>query len=337
MITFSQLREATTGRDGVKCSAEKSQFGGYRALCKRGSKTIYNSQVSYKDAATAKKHAEVYADAYYSQGEKAADRAVRAFQQKNASKQYVKEGVELDEGYKTPEEAKAFEDGKKAARAGKKYDDNPHKDDKLKLAWSKGHNKARAGKMRESVELDESLSAMIRKKHDKTKKDQADAKKNIALKQRLKKSGIEVKEEDLDENKKSHPQGSAKFYRGAMDKYKAKTPKKSPWDMYMDYKRTKKEGVTERRKDSAKDVYWQSYSLAIRHALAQAKKKGYEIDQDDIDREISFGSGKPGRGKTVRHTLPLKKNGKEQRKALHIQVYNRDTDKNPFELNSYIS
>jgi hypothetical protein len=97
------------------------------------------------------------------------------------------------------------------------------------------------------------------------------------------------------------------------------------------------ESVEEARKDSAKDVYWQSYSLAVRHALAQAKKKGFEIDQDDIDREISFGSGKPGRGKTVRHTLPLKKNGKEQRKALHIQVYNRDTDKSPFELNFYIS
>ena len=92
-----------------------------------------------------------------------------------------------------------------------------------------------------------------------------------------------------------------------------------------------------RRPDAAKDVYWQSYSLAVRHALAQAKKKGYEVDQDDIDSEITFGSGKPGRGKTVRHTLKLTKGGKPQKKALHIQVYNRDTDKSPFELNFYIS
>lgn len=51
---------------------------------------------------------------------------------------------------------------------------------------------------------------------------------------------IEVRKEEVDEqDKTSHPQGSAKFYRGAMDKYKAKTPKKSHWDMYMD-KRKKK-------------------------------------------------------------------------------------------------
>jgi len=95
--------------------------------------------------------------------------------------------------------------------------------------------------------------------------------------------------------------------------------------------------IEEARQDSAKDVYWQSYSLAVRHALAQAKKKGFEVDEDDIDKEISFGSGKPGRGKTVRHTLKLTKGGKPQKKALHIQVYNRDTDKSPFELNFYIS
>jgi hypothetical protein len=96
-------------------------------------------------------------------------------------------------------------------------------------------------------------------------------------------------------------------------------------------------GLKEARQDSAKDVYWQSYSLAVRHALAQAKKKGFEVDEDDIDREITFGSGKPGRGKTVRHTLKLTKGGKPQKKALHIQVYNRDQDKSPFELNFYIS
>jgi predicted kinase len=68
-------------------------------------------------------------------------------------KRGIKEEVELDEAYKTPEEAKAFEAGKKAARDGKKYGDNPNTDAKLKLAWSKGHNKARARKMgiRESI------------------------------------------------------------------------------------------------------------------------------------------------------------------------------------------
>lgn len=66
----------------------------------------------------------------------------------------IYEGVEMNEAYKTPEEASAFEAGKKAARSGKKYSDNPHKDGKLKLAWSKGHNK-----VRESVDLEEAKAS----------------------------------------------------------------------------------------------------------------------------------------------------------------------------------
>ena len=95
--------------------------------------------------------------------------------------------------------------------------------------------------------------------------------------------------------------------------------------------------ISEARKDSAQDVYWASYSLAIRHALAQAKKQGYEVDEEDIFSEITTGQGKPSKGKTVRHTLKLTKGGKAQKKALHIQVYNRGVSGNTFELNSYIS
>lgn len=89
--------------------------------------------------------------------------------------EYLKKGKEYHaEGYKSPAEAQAIADGKKAARQGKKYSDNPHKKGTPEFtAWSKGHNMAR---------------------------------------------------ESVEENKKSHPQGSAHFYRGAMDKYKAKTP-----------------------------------------------------------------------------------------------------------------
>ncbi len=68
-----------------------------------------------------------------------------------------KEDVELDEAYKTPAEAGAYEAGKKAARSGKKYDDNPNKKgSKEYTAWSKGHNEARAKGMKEEVELTES-------------------------------------------------------------------------------------------------------------------------------------------------------------------------------------
>jgi len=66
------------------------------------------------------------------------------------------ESVELDEAYKTPAEAGAYEAGKKAARSGKKYDDNPNKKgSKEHTAWSKGHNEARAKGMKEEVKLDE--------------------------------------------------------------------------------------------------------------------------------------------------------------------------------------
>lgn len=151
----------------------------------------------------------------------------------------------LREAYKSPAEAQALADGRKAARQGKKYEDNPHKKGSKEFtAWSKGHNSQRA----------------------------------------------------------------------------------------------KMKGIREaRRPDAAADTYFNSYSAAVQHALAQAKKKGFDVDEGDTDSQITFGSGKPSKGKTVRHTLKLSKGGKAQKKALHIQVYNRGTDKNPFELNSYIS
>lgn len=71
------------------------------------------------------------------------------------------EEVELDEDYKTPDEAKAYQDGKKAVGKGISYDDNPNKKgSKEYTAWSKGHNNARAEMIakrhaKEEVEVDE--------------------------------------------------------------------------------------------------------------------------------------------------------------------------------------
>jgi membrane protein involved in colicin uptake len=98
-----------------------------------------------------------------------------------------------------------------------------------------------------------------------------------------------------------------------------------------------RESVTEVRKDSAKDTYFNTYSAAVQYARAQAEKQGYEVDEDDWFRQVSAGKGKPSRGKTTRHTLKLSKNGKPARKGLSIQVYNRDTDNNTYELNYYVS
>jgi hypothetical protein len=52
----------------------------------------------------------------------------------------TKDLAPLAEAYKTPSEAKAYEDGKKAVAKKISYDDNPNK----YTAWSKGHNDARA-------------------------------------------------------------------------------------------------------------------------------------------------------------------------------------------------
>ena len=95
--------------------------------------------------------------------------------------------------------------------------------------------------------------------------------------------------------------------------------------------------LDEARKDSAKDTYFNTYSAAVQYAKAQAEKQGFEVDEDDWFRQVSTGKGKPGRGKTTRHTLKLTKGGKPVRKGLSIQVYNRDTDKNTYELNYYVS
>lgn len=95
--------------------------------------------------------------------------------------------------------------------------------------------------------------------------------------------------------------------------------------------------LDEARKDASADLYFNTYSAAVQHARAQAEKKGFEVVEDDWFNQVTTGKGKPGRGKTTRHTLKLTKNGKPVRQGLSIQVYNRDTDKNTYELNFYVS
>ena len=175
------------------------------------------------------------------------------------------------------------------------------------------------------------------------------------MKQRLKKSGIEVKE-NLDEATVKVKTTMADKVIANAKRFGVKATKtgadvvlsggKGKINDYLDAiigresmgnVSTIDESVTEARKDSAQDTYFDSYSGAISHALAQAKKQGYEVDDEDVFSEITTGQGKPGKGKTVRHTLKLTKGGKAQKKALHIQVYNRGVSGNTFELNSYIS
>lgn len=81
-------------------------------------------------------------------------------------------------------------------------------------------------------------------------------------------------------------------------------------------------------------VYHNSYSSAVQEAIDYANKKGYELNEDDIFRYISMDSKRPKHGQTTRVSIPIYKNGVEQKKMLHFQVYGM---KNKYELNAYIN
>lgn len=90
--------------------------------------------------------------------------------------------------------------------------------------------------------------------------------------------------------------------------------------------------LTESRVDY--QVYHNTYSSAVDAALEYAKSRGYEVDTDDVWREISVGPKKPKDGATNSASIGLLKNGKLQRKALQVQIYGMG---NKFELNAYIN
>jgi len=85
-------------------------------------------------------------------------------------------------------------------------------------------------------------------------------------------------------------------------------------------------------------LYHNTFSSAVQFARNEAENRGYELVENDWWTNVNMGKGKPKEGETTRATIGLTKNGKPQRKALHIQVYNRGNDiKYNYELNYYIS
>jgi hypothetical protein len=84
-------------------------------------------------------------------------------------------------------------------------------------------------------------------------------------------------------------------------------------------------------------LYHDSYSSAVQTALEVAKEKGYEVSDEEAFQQIGTGPAKPSSGKTNSLHLQLTKNGKPVKEMLHVQVYNRGTNTNPFELNMYVS
>ena len=85
------------------------------------------------------------------------------------------------------------------------------------------------------------------------------------------------------------------------------------------------------------EIYHKTYTSAVAEMVSFAKKNGYTIDEDDMFSKVTTGPGRPKNGKTVKHNLELIKGGKTQKKLLHAQVYNRDTNDKTFELNMYIT
>jgi len=101
----------------------------------------------------------------------------------------------------------------------------------------------------------------------------------------------------------------------------------------IDLAKLRKEEVDLQEK-SDYEVYHKDYSSAVQTAIKQAEKRGFEVDMDDWHDKVATGPKKPSSGKTNSFSVKLKKDGKESKKALHLQVYNMDNHK--YELNMYI-
>lgn len=81
-------------------------------------------------------------------------------------------------------------------------------------------------------------------------------------------------------------------------------------------------------------VYHKTFSSAVQHAIEKAESRGFEVDMDDWHNKVATGPKKPSEGKTNSYSIELKKNGKEVKQKLQMQVYGMG---NKYELNMYIS
>lgn len=97
---------------------------------------------------------------------------------------------------------------------------------------------------------------------------------------------------------------------------------------------TNKTEIEEAKSDY--ELYHKDFSTAVQHAIAVAKKRGYDVDKDDWDSKVAMGPRKPSSGKTNTYSIQLLKGDKVQRKHLQMQVYNKGGGAKPYELNMYI-
>lgn len=108
--------------------------------------------------------------------------------------------------------------------------------------------------------------------------------------------------------------------------YNAYNPMGENWVKKESYK---EEVELDEKRGPDYQLYHKTFSGAMQHAYAVAKKRGYTVDKDDIDNKVAIGPKKPSSGKTNRYIL-----GTDKKKDLHVQVANLDNKR--YELNMYI-
>lgn len=100
----------------------------------------------------------------------------------------------------------------------------------------------------------------------------------------------------------------------------------------------KEEALNEARQPKDEyTLYHNSLTSAIQEAERYVKRKGYVMDAESLGEKVGLGPKKPSKGKTNSYHIDLTKGGKPQKVKAHIQVFNRGTPKNMYELNVYVS
>ena len=95
------------------------------------------------------------------------------------------------------------------------------------------------------------------------------------------------------------------------------------------------EVVSEANVDKNKyQIYHDSYTSAIQEVGEHAKRHGYTHDPEEMADKVGLGPVKPKAGVTNRFSVKLHKDGKEQKRMHHFQVYGRGDGK--YELNQYM-
>lgn len=96
--------------------------------------------------------------------------------------------------------------------------------------------------------------------------------------------------------------------------------------------------MVRRKSKYSYEIHHTLFSNAVSEALELAKRLGFEVDEDDLFRQVTTGPRKPSKGKTNSYKIELTKNGKPVKNMLVFQVYGLDgPTNNNYELNAYIS